>query len=981
MSSTYTYPGVYIQELPSPVHPITGVATSVAAFVGYTATGIDNRAEMIFSFSDYQRLFGGLASNSELSYAVQQFFLNGGSQAWVVRTPGSYNSPSEQVYADVVFGAMTFSALSSGAWANGQLLIDIDIQGLNLSSTTSPPGDPLSFNLTVTNLATGTTEYFPLLSLNSNLQNFIANVLNDPDNGSQLVNVNVTALSATPVALEVTGVVGTALASTPVTVGTVTTNYLESVNTILGGGNTATTANADCSLVLNLPPSFPPLPTIKVIGKGAPIPQSVQGLASQLQTAIGNAMVVQMPGASVSCTAAPLWSGGVNAGTGIRVNVLLPNMPDAVVNFTSPPTATPALNDAASALGLLAGGTLGGTVTLANILTALGGSSTATTVTENCTLEVNLPTTMFPIPVPVVVYAKGAAIPSSATPGGLAGIAADLETAINNTLPTQLVGTPIAILGATGVYQALGGSPGPGATDANADCDMTVNVLSGVTPTSVQATVIPNTNAIPNSLVALGTQLTTQLNAALTGPGVTVACTGIPSAALPTDGFIVVSATVTTTGLPVALSFGPPTAAGVNNAATALGLVGAEPPNIEVSCSVVSTATGQAIEVTAVASDQADAAVSFAVFDPAPDIDAATPLGLVGGGSATLAGPTSVNVAHYALGTDNASAAETSSTPAVPMDGLPGADQLIGDQLAFSGIYALSKVAFNLLCIPDAVRASAGNPSVLDTNNTALDPVAVYAAAIALCDQSRAMLLIDPPPTITTVAAAVDWKSSTIGVVNANGAAFWPRLRLADPLNNSQLRTFAPSGVVAGVYANTDTTRGVWKAPAGIGAVLNGVQNMTYQMSDAENGILNPLGLNCFRTFPVYGPVLWGARTLLGADAEASQWKYVPIRRVALFIESSLYQGTQWVVFEPNDEPLWSAIRLNVGSFMQNLFIEGFFQGQTPTQAYFVKCDSETTTQTDIDNGVVNIVVGFAPLYPAEFVVIQIQQITGQTSS
>src|SRR5580658_5253846 len=204
--ATPTYPGVYIQELPSPVHPITGVATSVAAFVGYTATGIDNRAEMIFSFSDYQRLFGGLASNSELSYAVQQFFLNGGSQAWVVRTPGSYNSTSEQVYADVVFGDMTFSALSSGAWANGQLLIDIDVQGLNLSTATTPPGDPLAFNLTVTNLATNTTEYFPSLSLNSNLQNFIANVLNDPDNGSQLVNVNVTDLPTSPNPFSANGV-------------------------------------------------------------------------------------------------------------------------------------------------------------------------------------------------------------------------------------------------------------------------------------------------------------------------------------------------------------------------------------------------------------------------------------------------------------------------------------------------------------------------------------------------------------------------------------------------------------------------------------------------------------------------------------------------------------------------------------------------------------------------------------------------------
>ena len=152
-------------------------------------------------------------------------------------------------------------------------------------------------------------------------------------------------------------------------------------------------------------------------------------------------------------------------------------------------------------------------------------------------------------------------------------------------------------------------------------------------------------------------------------------------------------------------------------------------------------------------------------------------------------------------------------------------------------------------------------------------------------------------------------------------------------------------------------------------------------MSDAENGVLNPLGLNCFRTFPVYGSVLWGARTLVGADAETNQWKYVPVRRVALFLEASLYQGTQWVVFEPNDEPLWSAIRLNVGSFMQNLFTQGYFQGQTPAEAYFVKCDSETTTQTDIDNGIVNIIVGFAPLQPAEFVIIQIQQMAGQTAS
>jgi phage tail sheath protein FI len=115
-----------------------------------------------------------------------------------------------------------------------------------------------------------------------------------------------------------------------------------------------------------------------------------------------------------------------------------------------------------------------------------------------------------------------------------------------------------------------------------------------------------------------------------------------------------------------------------------------------------------------------------------------------------------------------------------------------------------------------------------------------------------------------------------------------------------------------------------------------------------------------------------------GSDRLASEWKYIPVRRTALFLEESLYRGTQWVVFEPNDEPLWAQIRLNIGAFMQSLFRQGAFQGTTPRAAYFVKCDSETTTQTDINNGIVNILVGFAPLKPAEFVVIKIQQLAGE---
>jgi phage tail sheath protein FI len=149
-------------------------------------------------------------------------------------------------------------------------------------------------------------------------------------------------------------------------------------------------------------------------------------------------------------------------------------------------------------------------------------------------------------------------------------------------------------------------------------------------------------------------------------------------------------------------------------------------------------------------------------------------------------------------------------------------------------------------------------------------------------------------------------------------------------------------------------------------------------LTDAENGELNPLGINCLRAFPGIGRVSWGSRTRDGDDRRASEWKYIPVRRTALYIEESLYRGTKWVVFEPNDEPLWAAIRLNVGAFMQSLFRLGAFQGATAREAYFVKCDKETTTQNDINNGIVNIVVGFAPLKPAEFVVIRLQQIAGQ---
>lgn len=300
-------------------------------------------------------------------------------------------------------------------------------------------------------------------------------------------------------------------------------------------------------------------------------------------------------------------------------------------------------------------------------------------------------------------------------------------------------------------------------------------------------------------------------------------------------------------------------------------------------------------------------------------------------------------------------------------------DDIVGDKNNKTGLYALDKAdLFNLLCIPPDTREG----------DTLTD---VYQVAMKYCTDRRAMLIVDPPAKWgankeTAAATARDGLSglNLSGIEARNAALYFPRVLQGDPQREGQTDTFVPCGIIAGLMARTDTSRGVWKAPAGLDASLSGIQGLQVNLNDAENGMLNPLGINCLRAFPVNGRVIWGARTLRGADQLADEWKYIPVRRTALFIEESLYRGTQWVVFEPNDEPLWAQIRLNIGAFMHNLFRQRAFQGQTPRDAYFVKCDKETTTQNDINLGIVNIVVGFAPLKPAEFVIIKLQQMAGQ---
>jgi hypothetical protein len=674
--------------------------------------------------------------------------------------------------------------------------------------------------LTVTNLVDGTVEPFPLLSMNSNRANFVASVVNDPDNGSQLVSVSVGSPAPTAPPAQ-TGLVGNPVVVATVNAALASTGLPQTVS--VSAGSAIVTGNTGSSFTTSVQTGQQ-----IVFGADTNTPPTQYTIAS-VQSNTQLTLTQNYSGAPSTTSSATVIGSTANVAFSVPFSVIAP---------TTPPS---------------------------------------------------------PLPILVTVFAAGAPIPQT-----VAGLASQLQKALNAALAVKLPGSSVACsVAGTGAGQAI----------------------------RISATLPQYPDAIITCGPATWTQNTTESSS---------------------SGQQVI----------------PTTSNGYYYTCTTSGMTGNTQP-------AWPTTIGGAVT---------DGTVVWTCSGRVTD-----PLGISYPPSANI------NVAHYALGTNNSYQAPptgdnwgpnpylTSANPGTDGSGLPWTLDLIGDPSLNTGIYALTNVdIFNLLSIPDATRALPGNPNAHDPN---VDSNSVYSAAIALCDSKRALLLIDPPPEVNNILSAVDWKTSGLNVNNENGACFFPRLRLLDPLNPGMLRTFAPSGVVAGVYATTDSTRGVWKAPAGTQATLNGVQSLVYKMTDAENGELNPLGVNCFRTFPIYGSILWGSRTLVGADAEANQWKYVPVRRTALFLEQSLYQGTQWVVFEPNDEPLWAAIRLNIGSFMQNLFLQGAFQGSTPASAYFVKCDSETTTQTDINNGIVNILVGFAPLKPAEFVMIQIQQMAGAQPS
>ncbi len=247
---------------------------------------------------------------------------------------------------------------------------------------------------------------------------------------------------------------------------------------------------------------------------------------------------------------------------------------------------------------------------------------------------------------------------------------------------------------------------------------------------------------------------------------------------------------------------------------------------------------------------------------------------------------------------------------------------------------------------------------------------AVIKAGITYCEKRKYCFFIADAPMEKETTDIISFiKDNAIN--SSYTAIYYPNIYVKDPLSEDQ-KLIYPSGHVAGCYAKTDTDRGVWKAPAGRERELVGAVELERTLTDEDQGLLNPLGVNAIRKFEGVGIVVWGARTL----APKSEWKYVNIRRFMNFIQHSVSKGTQWVIFEPNDEPLWSQIRSTINTFLAEIFRNGALQGDRPQDAYFVKCDSENNPKPE--EGKVNIEIGLAVLKPAEFIVTKITQRTGK---
>jgi len=848
---TVSYPGVYVQEVPSGVHTITGVATSIAAFFGRSARGPLNKAVRLLSLKDFSRNFHGPHPQSDLAKSVEQFFANGGTDCYVVRL--AQGAEKAQITLRNLAddrNVLTISASSPGIWGSGlRIVVDYD---------TDNPDD--TFNLHVYHEEEGETvdeEYFHNLSMDPESAHFAPAVVSGSSEPSRLIEL------ALHMAAD-----GDDPSEDPE----------ERIQEL---GNLT---NAQYGYSQSRRPFVSPL----AIGDNPA--NDMRGYLTDLLSASGHF--------------------GINVNDTEFVHVDLSELDFTGIQITATVSPEGARDEIANLISsAINNWLLPHSVQVTCSWDRIRAEDVATNTPELSVLRITSHTEPFSS-----VRIRNSRSEDLAGPMMLGVVQGGIEvTRYSNMRPvpngTVLLGDGSSFAAFTDGIDALAGLQVG---------DDTTPVSAILTELSLDGHSIPTGYLEPN-----GTSLWYE------SPG---------------DG---------NNGVLLRLNEIAASVAQATGGAWSATLWGYHlaflKRNPTINETVVPTVSGT---------------------EPGPEAD-----NIRNAIDAAFA----ANVHRYLL----------SSSGESPYQCLPGDDPnwvadrgddgdapLItdyqGDEEHQTGFHALDSVdLFNLMVLP-------GDREITDAD----DIRQILGHASTYCEQHRAFLLIDPPVAWTSngrpVASQSDVDALRQAVEPDHAAVFYPRIEYIEYVNGQRLqRMIGPSGMIAGLMARTDANRGVWKAPAGIEANLRGALDLEVNLTDRENGRLNLTAVNCLRKFP-NGIVNWGARTLDGFESGTSEWKYISIRRFSLFLQESLYRGTKWVVFEPNDEPLWAQIRLNLNAFMMGLFRQGAFQGSTPDKAFFVKCDGETTTQNDRNQGRVNIEVGFAPLKPAEFVIIRIQQMAGE---
>jgi phage tail sheath protein FI len=896
MSLAYTYPGIYVQELSSSSHAVQPAPTSIAAFVGYShpfQTEAFNVAQTLNSFNDYETYFGPLFSSglvdASLPRAVYQFFLNGGSTAYVVGLqPGLFDSTGGVLdRLGAANGGLTITATTSGG---PSALADFDI----LAVTTPPQIASIS--------PSSVTAAAPSFLLTVNGSGFQPGA-----------KVNWAGAPLATTVVSASQVTATIAATRVATAGAFAITV---VNPAPGIASAAVSFAVNAS---NPSPAITLLSPTEAPAGGAAFTLTISGQGFVSGTTVATGFAGTAPAVTfVSDTELTLAVTAANIATAGPVSITATNSgggSSAPATFTvSAANPIPTLSGLAPAsITAGAGGftlTVNGQDFLPTATVNWNGTALTTTFVTASQLTAVVPASNIAAAIPIVITV------ANPSPGGTSG-------GVNFTINGSNLVPQISTL-------QPASAPAGGAAFV-----LTVSG-SNFVPTSV---VMWNGAALPTTYVS-DSQLTANV------PVADVATVGVGYVTVdsPTGAGIVFTAKELTDAIPMQV-----TITNVRGGGSTFDVIITYGTRLESYRGVqIGGAQGQA-------PDQ--------VINPVSQL---------------------VSVAASAAGYGTSISAQTFQLsfdfPPTLSTCFSASDYLTGDEVTTGSFEPNSPLdnleIFNLLLTPGVTDFS------------------VVSAALAFAERKRAFYIADAPlqaPAFGSSTAAPQpiqyWMAGLNSPTgpslpeSSNGAVYYPYLVSQDPVTSQNI-PMAPSGFVAGIYAQTDASRGVWKAPAGLATtILNTIGPVPAGvMNDPQQGVLNQDSINCLRAFSGEGTVVWGARTLVAANPAYQQSMYVPVRRMTLFIEQSLVASLRWVVFEPNDEPLWIAITSSISAFMLSLFRQGALQGAQPSDAFQVKCDSTTTTSSDQALGVVNIVVAFAPLRPAEFVVIKIAQLAGQTA-